>query len=172
MKRFPALRRLSKDHHVALVMVLRARRASDVTAAWRDLQLRFVEELEPHFALEERGILPALEAAGEIRLAARTLEEHGALRALVATGCPADLDAFADLLETHIRFEESELFETAQKVLTPEVLADLQTLHGQDSDPRCTAERGGNPGTADRAGAEKAPRGAIGPESGNRPRLP
>jgi hemerythrin-like domain-containing protein len=141
MKRIAALRRLSKDHHIALVLVLRSRRASDLTAAWRQLQRRFVDELEPHFALEESGILPALEAAGEARLAARTLEEHQAMRALVASGGPTDLAAFADRLEAHIRFEESELFETAQQVLTPAVLEDLHTLHEQGAGPRCPTER-------------------------------
>jgi hemerythrin-like domain-containing protein len=137
MKRITALQRLSKDHHQGLVLVLRARRAHDATAAWQDIQQHFAEALEPHFVLEEIGILPALEAAGETAPVERTRAEHQALRALVATGTPSDLLAFTELLEAHIRFEESALFETAQTVLSRSVLDEVEALHVQHAAPQC-----------------------------------
>ncbi|MEY6432171.1 methyltransferase domain-containing protein [Thioalkalicoccus limnaeus] len=137
MKRCSALRRLSVDHHRGLVIALRARRAQDAVAAWHELGQRFADELEPHFALEEAGVLPALEAAGETRLVERICDEHGAMRALIAQGGPDDLLTFADLLEAHIRFEEASLFAAAQQILPTAVLDELQALHDKAPAPGC-----------------------------------
>jgi hypothetical protein len=77
--------------------------------------------------------LPALRAAGETGLVERTLREHRRLRALIADDGPEGLAPFADLLAAHIRFEEQELFERAQGVLAPDVLAALAA--GPHDDP-------------------------------------
>ncbi len=42
--------------------------------------------------------------------------------ALIAEDRPENLAAFAELLAAHIRFEETELLETAQRLLGPDVL--------------------------------------------------
>ena len=123
MRRHPALRGLSSDHHAGLVIARRARegvRAQSV--AWEEVRERFWAELEGHFRSEERGLLPLLGTAGEAALAQRTLREHWDLRALIAEDRPENLAAFAELLAAHIRFEETELFETAQRLLGPDVL--------------------------------------------------
>jgi Hemerythrin HHE cation binding domain len=136
MRRVAALRGLSSDHHGGLVLVRRARQAAGGTAAeqaqtWQDVRQRFVGELEPHFLIEERGLLQALHLAGEVSQVERTLSEHRAMRALIAEDLPGNLARFADLLEAHIRFEEKTLFETAQRVLTPAALAALEEAeHG------------------------------------------
>ena len=122
MKRELGLRDLSDDHHAALVLARRckgaAAAASSVGAAalWQEVQGAFASQLEPHFQIEERHLLPALEAIGEARLAERIREDHAALRASTASTAPAPdaIAAFGSRLESHVRFEEREVFGPTQ----------------------------------------------------------
>ncbi len=128
MKRHPALVALSREHHTALSLANRVRKAAAtgdaelLEAARAEVVARFETELEPHFAAEELSLLPELASAGEIVLVERTLDEHRELRALVhalasreAAPEPAQcLGDFGALLAAHVRFEERELFERAQ----------------------------------------------------------
>jgi hypothetical protein len=57
--------------------------------------------------------------AGAAILVERTLAEHGAMRALITDDRPDNLGQLAAALEAHIRFEEQELFEAAQRLLLP-----------------------------------------------------
>lgn len=130
MKRAPALRDLSSEHHRGLVLVRRIRKAfalpeSQPAVIWTDVIDRFKHELEPHFKKEEHGLLPALRAACEHALVERTLREHWAMRDMVAEADPEHLPRFADLLSDHIRFEEQVLFEVAQRRLSTDQLAAL-----------------------------------------------
>jgi len=129
MKRDPRLHRLSSDHHHALVLARRVKQAAqqggdEVERAWAEVIERFEAELAPHFDIEERCLLPALRTAGEALLVDRTLADHAAIRACVSgSGDRREhLAWFAELLEAHVRFEERELFETAQALLDREVL--------------------------------------------------
>jgi hemerythrin-like domain-containing protein len=78
-----------------------------------------------------------LRGAGEDALVERTLAEHDALRALVASDAPEAPSRFGEALNAHIRFEESVVFETAQQVLGPSVLAELGALHEAVARPAC-----------------------------------
>jgi hemerythrin-like domain-containing protein len=131
MKRAPELRDLSEDHHHGLVLARKARQAATghdaraVADTWVEVEMQFSAELAPHFQIEETFIAPHLEAAGESTLTKRLHDEHRALRECVRPGgsrTPADLARFGELLESHIRFEERELFEVAQRRLSPEAL--------------------------------------------------
>lgn len=123
MKRHPQLQDLSREHHGALKLARAARQAAETgaadklaTIAERVVRL-FAAELDPHFRVEEQGLLATLTQAGEHALVQRTLDEHAQLRRLVADLSAPDaatLLRFADLLAAHVRFEERELFETAQ----------------------------------------------------------
>jgi len=131
MRRHRALRGLSSDHHAGLVIARRARKAAreDSCAqvvAWEEVKKRFFGELEEHFRREELGLLPMLRTAGEATLVQRTLSEHQTLRTLVAEDRSENLSVFAQMLAAHIRFEETELFETTQRLLGPGVLARLE----------------------------------------------
>ena len=68
MQRDPRLRKLSSDHHHALVLARRlttlAGDARAVEEARETLALAFERELAPHFRIEEDLLLPALHAAG------------------------------------------------------------------------------------------------------------
>ena len=132
MKRSPELRNLSVDHHHGLLL---ARKAKLVAAGqddtplpdmWKEAEEKFRFELEPHFRIEEEVLGPALHAHGEIALVQRLHREHEELRGTIKPGAdrtPASLANFGELLERHIRFEERELFETAQRVLNPDELS-------------------------------------------------
>jgi hemerythrin-like domain-containing protein len=142
MQRDRNLVRLSRDHHTGLVLAKRARElatndATERRAAWTQMQARFADELEPHFQLEERGLLPALRAAGEDVLVDRALTEHAELRRLIASADPSAPQRFGEALAAHIRFEEAGLFETAQRVLAADVLDALGVLHEQAAPPAC-----------------------------------
>ena len=122
MKRVEQLQDLSRDHHQGLVIARKATRAAaagemSVARAWAMVERRFAAELEPHFGLEEEYLLPVLESAGMEDWADRVRAEHAQLRALTVEGAERSADslgAFGQLLEQHIRFEERELFESAQ----------------------------------------------------------
>ncbi|MGB4911777.1 MAG: hemerythrin domain-containing protein [Candidatus Dechloromonas phosphoritropha] len=123
MKRHPRLQDLSREHYSALKLARAARQAAEsgemdamTTLAQRVVRL-FATELDPHFRVEEQGILVALARAGENELVERTLSEHAELRRLnmlLSHPDAATLLRFADLLTAHVRFEERELFEAAQ----------------------------------------------------------
>lgn len=119
MKRSPALRALSSEHHGGLVLARRALLAATpeaVAEAWREVETRFAKELEPHFREEESWLLPELKRLGEAERVRRTLDEHARLRTLVYE-CAHDAEGlrlFAELLQAHIRFEERELFGIAE----------------------------------------------------------
>ncbi|PKO39856.1 MAG: hemerythrin HHE cation-binding protein [Betaproteobacteria bacterium HGW-Betaproteobacteria-6] len=129
MKRHAALLQLSREHHHALKLSRLARFASDanhalaIAEAAEKIIEAFPEVLEPHFRSEETDLLPALAAAGAIELVERTLAEHAELRELNRRLVEPDseiLARFATLLHDHVRFEEREVFETAQQLLYAE----------------------------------------------------
>ena len=153
MQRDPNLVRLSHDHQSALVLAKRARELATAEdperrALWAEIQTRFADELEPHFQLEERGLVPALRVAGQDALVEQTLNEHAELRALILSEAADAPVRFGDALNAHIRFEERTLFETAQQALEPTVLNELGLLHEAAARPACstTARKGNAPG--------------------------
>lgn len=130
MKRRAALQQLSREHHGALVLTQRIAKARGAAALARLLDVvpaTFRRELEPHFRAEEESLLPRLVAAGEGDLVRRTLADHRELRILaaeIAAGDSSRLQTFGAALNAHVRFEERELFVTAEAVLPAEYLDD------------------------------------------------
>jgi hemerythrin-like domain-containing protein len=137
MKRSPALMSLSRDHHQALAVALRLRRASEEDAeAVVDAFDEFWEHCgRLHFELEEKFLLPAVPGYGDpdwAELSDRVRAEHGAIRraavALRAVGGGQRLAAARDLgqmLHAHVRFEERRLFALLQDRLPEERLEQL-----------------------------------------------
>lgn len=129
MKRDTRLRRLSSEHHHALVLARELSRhvashAPDAPVVL-DLRGRFDRELEPHFRVEEAILLPALRAIGEHALVARLEADHSALRAHLAAaerGDAGHVASFAERLVEHVRFEERELFPRCEAALPGAVL--------------------------------------------------
>ena len=129
MKRHPLLHGLSDDHHTALVVAQRCKRAeaSGLAALWEAVRSSFASLFEPHFAIEETHLLPALEALGEAELARRIRDDHARLRRLATTPDPttADVRELGRALDDHVRFEERVVFEQTQDRLPARTLAAL-----------------------------------------------
>lgn len=130
MLRDPSLIPLSHQHHNALAMCVLTRRslagdssAENVAHLARRVIDRFELELRNHFEIEEQLLFPACEP---MPLIAGLLQDHRNLEALAAqlrsAPSAAVLEQFCALLSTHIRREESEFFEQAQRTLPREVL--------------------------------------------------
>ncbi len=125
MERAEALRPLSRDHHVALELALRLRRAADPRgaadagerlAAWR------AEHARRHFRIEEDLLLPLLGDHPEH--VERVRGEHVRLLA-DSPSEPAALRELGELLAAHVRFEERELFPLLEAELSA---AELERL--------------------------------------------
>lgn len=134
MKRSPHLRTLSVEHQSALSLATRVERAAHSAAtsdlpAWEiEIERYWRTELMAHFSVEERIWLPPLASAGLESYTQRTLSEHRALAALAtdrSIPLRERLARFASLLQAHVRFEERELFEAAQRALTDSELEAL-----------------------------------------------
>jgi hypothetical protein len=114
MKRTPEILPLSHDHHHALDVARRLRRANpDTLPAVREyLDTFWVERGEEHFAAEERMLTPDVVDSDAWRDGvARMLDEHEQIRALaVGARDVGTAHALGDLLHDHVRFEERELF--------------------------------------------------------------
>ena len=120
MKRDPALVSLSHDHHQALFVAQKLRRATAETAD--DARTAFLaywkEHGRAHFRLEEEILLPAYAGHGDPYhpLVARALCDHTAIRQWAdvlgrgPTSTPAALHALGVSLADHVRLEERELF--------------------------------------------------------------
>jgi len=130
MKRDPRLRRLSSEHHHALVLAreLCARTAPWSVDAGSALGQRFEAELEPHFRIEETLLLPALRRTGAVELVERTEADHTFLRARLEAARTGDGDAaraFAARLAEHVRFEERTLFPACEELLDDATLDEV-----------------------------------------------
>lgn len=135
MRRSEALAGLSRDHHQALFVAQRLRRADagsaqEARAAFLDF---WHEHGRAHFVAEEEVLLPELAPVGAEERAevVRTVLEHTAIRRAAAR-LEAEPDPAADrlralgtLLHDHVRFEERVLFTLLESLLDERALAAL-----------------------------------------------
>lgn len=126
MKRNPVLQPLSREHHTALVLAKaceRAARSGDEEMVRKTCQRAiraFFDELEPHFQIEEKSLLPLLRSAETQPLTEQTWADHQQLRALLdglRRGDAGALDSFGQCLAAHVRFEERALFPAIENLL-------------------------------------------------------
>jgi len=144
MKRDPALVPLSHDHHQALAVAQKLRRADEQSAdrARAELVAYCESHGREHFRLEEEILFPAYAGYGDPYepLLARALCDHVAIRRAVdaATGDPeapvARLQKLGAMISDHVRLEERDLFPLIERAL-PEaelaaVAAALEQGHG------------------------------------------
>jgi hemerythrin-like domain-containing protein len=132
MKRSEALHSLSRDHHQALLIAQRLRRAEDPALASRRFLEFWKRGGELHFRIEEEVLLPRWALLGTVdgEAAARLAREHLSIRrAAMALERPSpSLEQLHDLgeeLETHVRFEERELFRLLEADLDEDGLTQL-----------------------------------------------
>ena len=144
MKRAPELRDLSDHHHRGLVQARRLRRAATGDGAnppeeTAEAFLRFWQEgTTTHFREEEEVLLPVLARYRENVLAQEPVVEmllqHARIRGLVmglsdevkdGSVRPETLGSIGELLETHIRLEEREVFPTIEEAFPEEALREV-----------------------------------------------
>ncbi len=150
MQRSDELAPLSREHHVALELALRLKRATVLDAGdVRELVAGFWEEEgRDHFRAEEDVLLPAFarHAPADDPDVVRVLTEHDQLRRRIAglatvpsPGTEA-LHELGALLEAHVRHEERTLFPRIEAALTAAELAavgaQLATVGAQHRPPR------------------------------------
>ena len=136
MKRDAALVSLSRDHHQALAVAQKLRRATAETAdeARSALLAYWRQHGRVHFRLEEEVLLPAYAGYGDGHhpLVARALCDHVVIRHRIErindrpAPDPAELQRLGAELSEHVRFEERQLFgeiEQAMPVAELEMLA-------------------------------------------------
>jgi hemerythrin-like domain-containing protein len=158
MKRHPALRDLSSDHHQGLVQARRLLQAaggesvdtqahatgrevaaSEVADAAFDFLTFWAEHTNAHFREEEEVLLPAFAGYGNpaVEPVVQMLVEHVQIRNLVADlqsqverGQPAaeTMQTLGEMLRAHIRHEEDVVFPLIEEAM-PE--AALQELSGK-----------------------------------------
>jgi hemerythrin-like domain-containing protein len=125
---------LSHQHQHALALCVRIDRASPIgeadLGAWRsEITQLFESEIGIHFAAEEQVLFPAARRFRElIPLVEDLLADHAVLRESFARAqelSAANVTASAQLLATHVRKEERQLFEGLQALMSAEGLAEL-----------------------------------------------
>lgn len=133
MKRDRALASLSRDHHQALVVAQKLRRATTQSAGEaRAAVVDYWEEHgRTHFGVEEQVLLPAYAGHGDPHhpLVARALCDHVAIRhrvdMLARDPAPtvAELHELGGRIADHVRLEERELFALIERAMPPGELA-------------------------------------------------
>jgi hemerythrin-like domain-containing protein len=119
---------LSHQHQHALALCVRLDRALQAgpveAEAWQaEIQQIVEQEINIHFAAEEKEVFPEAEGFPELQQVVKELAaEHVVLRSLFEQAAARTLDTdglrkFVDTLAQHIRKEERQLFEGLQKVL-------------------------------------------------------
>ena len=130
MLRDPSLVPLSHQHHNGLALCVMTRRslsadssADNVAKLARRVIDRHELELVNHFEIEEQVLFPV---CAPMPLIEELIADHRKIEALVAQlrtePAATLLEEFCALLSSHIRREESELFEQIQRELPREVL--------------------------------------------------
>ena len=130
MLRDPSLIPLSRQHHNALSLCVLMRRslaadssAESLARAATRIVDRYEIELANHFEIEEQVLFPLCQ---DHPLVAELIAEHRALEQMVdqLRSAPSAvlIEEFCGLLSAHVRREESQLFEEAQRSLEREVL--------------------------------------------------
>ena len=126
MLRDPNLIQLSRQHHNALALCVRLERALRAGAvdlgAWQlEVHQHYANEVQFHFAAEEKVLFPAARRFPELAALVDELSgEHERLReyfvhAERGTMNQGELEMFAKLLSGHIRKEERQLFDAMQQ---------------------------------------------------------
>src|SRR5215510_11908680 len=158
-RRYQSLIPLSREHHYGLMLCLRIHRGlpknGDDEAWVREKGVQaaafFTTDLIAHFEAEEQVLFPAMRSfTGAKELLTELVSEHRQLRRIAsrmvgskAAGLKTALGQFADMLESHIRKEERQLFPLYEKQVSGDVDTEVErAIHHvigdamQSRDPR------------------------------------
>lgn len=133
IKRHPALRQFSRDHHFGLLLCWKIREGFRKNVEPERIKKYtdwfFEVYLKPHFEMEETYMFSLL--SNENKLKKRAVAEHRKLERLFHDNKDVNraLTLIEEKLEQHIRFEERILFSEIQKVATTEQLEKIEEAH-------------------------------------------
>jgi len=141
IKRDKALHILSHDHHHGLILAQLIKKGSphyknlpNTTEGKKDYSIKFYyNELVKHFKDEEKILFPAVNGKDDEidNLVEEIITEHKKIKQLI-NRLEADedveytLNELGNILESHIRKEERDLFMKIQKILTNDELTALE----------------------------------------------
>ena len=140
IRRHQALVSFSKDHHFGFLLVWKIRQGLAKAISNERISnyvlFFFNEDLEKHFGDEEQLLFCKLPADDALRKRAEA--EHLSIRNLVAAIAENKndyglLSQLADELEQHIRFEERELFNHLQDLISSDDLASIEKRFSNSS---------------------------------------
>lgn len=130
---------LSRQHHDGLLLCWKIRRGFSQKVTPERMK-RYADwfwqsHLVPHFDMEEKHIFPIL--GNDDKMVKRALAEHRRLKRLFMDDedIERSLSLIEEELESHIRFEERELFVEIQQRASAEDYARIEHLH--DALPHC-----------------------------------
>ncbi|ULQ58319.1 hemerythrin domain-containing protein [Flavihumibacter rivuli] len=133
IRRHQVLQPISREHHHTLLLVWKIRKGLatgiDPKRIKRYTDWFYKTYAAPHFELEEKFLFPVLEPTHELII--RALDEHQQLRRLFKYNSELNttLTTLADLLESHVRFEERVLLNLIQEMATPHELEIIRQTH-------------------------------------------
>ena len=131
LKRSKELAPLSREHHDGLLFTWKLKQGlkngTSVETMCAFIKWFWVNHLISHFDNEEKILLKHLSVYND--LVKQLLKEHEEIRAIInlldKEPDVALIEQLAELLNDHIRFEERQLFEFAERVLSKEQLQDI-----------------------------------------------
>ena len=133
IKRHPALKQFSRDHHFGLLLCWKIRegfrRNVEPERMKKYTDWFFESYLKPHFESEEKLMFPIL--PDDNKQKKRAIAEHRKLERLFNDHEDINraLSLIEEELDQHIRFEERVLFAEIQKAATEEQLQKIEELH-------------------------------------------
>ncbi|XVJ65484.1 MAG: hemerythrin domain-containing protein [Lacibacter sp.] len=136
MKRDAHLQPLSRQHHNALMAVLLLKKGVQKKAEIQVMQDFILtvwnDELQPHFEAEEKWLPATTQQSTLALLHQRMLQEHDVIRNYIyqfytILTSIETIQAFYELLEQHVRFEEREYFPALEQYLSVNELQSIGT---------------------------------------------
>lgn len=138
IKRSPALIQFSREHHFGLLLGWKIRHGIKKNISTEKINAYtiffFENELAKHFKEEEKDLFVKLPVDDNLRKQA--FDEHAYIYRLADELRENKTDKnlllkFADVLDSHIRFEERTLFNHIQQLLSNEALKQLEDSHSK-----------------------------------------
>ncbi|HNS11027.1 MAG TPA: hemerythrin domain-containing protein [Bacteroidia bacterium] len=141
LKRHQALINLSRDHYSGLLLASVLKKDTpdfknmpvDPSDKAEHVKAKYESELKAHFETEEKVLFPYIKGRSEEinkiiheLIAEHRIIEQGINSLSESSDLVTSLDNVGKLLESHIRKEERQLFESIQELLTEKELIDLE----------------------------------------------
>ena len=143
MKRIKQLHSLSQEHHLSLVLSMQSIKTAQsqdseaIAILCTQIKSSFDERWEVHFQKEERTIFTIIQdhyleqiTSAQAALVDTLLEQHQQMRHIAKTinpSKPEELQAFGELLKTHTRLEERDLFPFISEMFTEKELKAIES---------------------------------------------